>query len=151
MEAVSPKKPRHGMEAAMPGPKPASCNFPDHFLQVAADTVRRRTVSMQAVQRFLLVLLLHEQPSLASEAAARRVGLSVRQVQRWRSRWASGDFSIEDLAGRGRKPAFSPSGSGFGPCNGVRSNRRNRRTAEPAVAWRSRSKVANGVGQNHQP
>ena len=63
---------------------------------------------MQAVQRFLLVLLLHEQPSLASEAAARGVGLSVRQVQRWRSRWASGDFSIEDLAGTWAQAGFFP-------------------------------------------
>jgi hypothetical protein len=103
----------------MPGPKPQICNFPDDFVQTAANTVHRRTVSVQAVQRFRLVLLLHEQPSLGSDAAAKRVGLSVRQVQRWRSRWAGGDFSIEDQPGRGRKPAFSPSGSGLDPCDGM--------------------------------
>ena len=103
----------------MPGPKPRICNFPDYFLRAAADTVHRRTVSVQAVQRFRLVLLLHEQPSLGSDEAAMRVGLSVRQVQRWRSRWARGNFSIEDRSGRGRKPAFSPSGSGLDPCDGV--------------------------------
>jgi hypothetical protein len=103
----------------MPGPKPARCIFPDYFLQAAGDTVHRRTASVQAVQRFRLVLLLQEQPSLSSDAAAMQVGLSVRQVQRWRSRWARGDFSIEDQPGRGRKPAFSPSGSGVDPCDGV--------------------------------
>jgi hypothetical protein len=29
-----------------------------------------------------------------NEDAAKAVGLSLRQVQRWRSRWAAGDFSI---------------------------------------------------------
>ena len=30
----------------MPGPKPALCTFPDDFLQVALDTVSRRTVAV---------------------------------------------------------------------------------------------------------
>ena len=91
----------------MPGPIPALCNFPADFVQEALDTVSRRTVAVQTVQRFRLVLLLHEQPSLRNDEAAEIVGLSTRQVQRWRSRWAGGDFSIEDHSGRGRKAAFS--------------------------------------------
>ncbi len=94
----------------MPGPKPAICTFPRDFVQEASETVRRRTASVQSVQRFRLVLLLHEQPALGSDEAAVLVGLSNRQVQRWRSRWASGKFSISDLPGRGRKPSFSPTG-----------------------------------------
>jgi hypothetical protein len=94
----------------MPGPSPAPCTFPDDFVQVALDTVRRRTVAVQIAQRFRLALLLHEQPNMKNDKAAKEVGLSARQVQRWRSRWAAG-FSIEDRAGRGRKPVFSPSGS----------------------------------------
>ena len=103
----------------MPGPRPALCTFPDDFVQEARDTVRRRTAAVQVVQRYRLVLLLHERPSLRNEAAAEVVGLSPRQVQPWRSRWASGDFSIEDLPGRGRKPAFSPPGSSVDSCPGV--------------------------------
>ena len=103
----------------MPGPMPARCTFPDDFVQDALDTVRRRTAAVQVVQRFRLVLLLHEQPRLPNEDAAETVGLSARQVQRWRSRWASGDYSVEDQPGRGRKPAFSPSGSSVDPCPGV--------------------------------
>ena len=103
----------------MPGPVPARCTFPDDFVQDALDTVRRRTAAVQVVQRFRLVLLLHEQPSLRNEDAAEAVGLSPRQVQRWRSRWASGDFCIEDQPGRGRKPAFSPSGPSVDPGDGV--------------------------------
>ena len=94
----------------MPGPVPTRCTFPDDFVQDALETVRRRTAPVQVVQRYRLVLLLHERPSLRNEDAAETVGLSLRQVQRWRSRWAAGDFSIDDLSGRGRKPAFSPSG-----------------------------------------
>ena len=103
----------------MPGPAPACCTFPDDFVQQALDTVRRRTVAVRDVQRFRLVLLLHEQPKLSNEEAAKTVGLSPRQVQRWRSRWANGDFSIDDLSGRGRKPVFSPPGSSADPCHGL--------------------------------
>jgi hypothetical protein len=103
----------------MPGPSPAPCTFPDDFLQEALDTVSRRTVAVQSVQRFRLVLLLHEHPSLGNDEAAEVVGLSARQVPRWRSRWAAGDFTIEDHAGRGRKAAFSPSGSSVDPSNGL--------------------------------
>ena len=103
----------------MPGPVPAPCTFSDDFVQDALDTVRRRTAAVQVVQRYRLVLLLHEQPSLRNEDAAVAVGLSPRQVQRWRSRWARGDFSIDDQSGRGRKPAFSPSGSSVDPCDGL--------------------------------
>ena len=102
----------------MPGPVPARCTFPDDFVQDAFDTVRRRTAAVQVVQRYRLVLLLHNLPSLQNEEAAEAVGLSSRQVQRWRSRWASGDFSIDDQPGRGRKPAFPPSGSSVDPGDG---------------------------------
>src|SRR5208337_3988511 len=115
----TPKKSRQGKDAAMPGPRPALCTFPEDFLQEALDTVSRRTVVVQTVQRFRLVLLLHEQPSLGNDEAAEAVGLSARQVQRWRSRWATGDFCIEDHSGRGRKAAFSPSGSSVDPSDGL--------------------------------
>ena len=118
----------------MPGPSPAPCTFPDDFVQVALDTVRRRTVAVQVVQRFRLALLLHEQPDMKNDKAAKEVGLSARQVQRWRSRWAAGDFSIKDQAGRGRKPVFSPSGSSVDPSDGVRDDRRDGRAPEPAIA-----------------
>ena len=103
----------------MPGPQPARCNFPDDFVQEALDTVRRRTAAVQVVQRFRLALLLHEHPGLRNEDAAKAVGLSLRQVQRWRRRWAAGDFSIEDHPGRGRKPAFSPAGPSVDPRHGL--------------------------------
>ena len=48
----------------MPGPSPSRCSFPVDFLQEALDTVRRRTVAIQFVQRFRLVLALHEEDRL---------------------------------------------------------------------------------------
>ena len=56
----------------MPGPSPVPCTFPDDFVQVALDTVRRRTVPVQVVQRFRLVLLLHQQPDMKNDKAAKR-------------------------------------------------------------------------------
>ena len=103
----------------MPGRSRTVCTFPDDFVQEALDTVHRRTVAVQAVQRFRLVLLLCEQPSVGNHEAARQIGLSARQVQRWRSRWAAGDFSIEDYRGRGRKATFSPAGSGVASSDGL--------------------------------
>jgi len=97
----------------MPGPPSAFFpTFPDDFLAEARRTLRRKTAPHQAVQRCRLVLLLHENPHLPQEAAGRRVGLSGRQVLRWRQRWAAGDFSVADTPGRGRKATFSPPGPG---------------------------------------
>lgn len=95
----------------MARPKPVPCTFSDEFLQVARRVVRQRTVAVQTVQRFRLALLLHEQPSLGNAATASAVGLSARQVQRWRQRWGAGDWSVTDREGRGRKAAFSPAGT----------------------------------------
>jgi hypothetical protein len=92
----------------MPGPRPVACSFPETFVQDALLTVRQRTAPVQTVQRFRLALLLHDTPKLSNDEAGEIVGLSARQVQRWRSRWTRGDYSIDDLAGRGRKAAFSP-------------------------------------------
>ena len=69
----------------MRGPRPVACIFPKEFVQDAMDTVRRRTASVRDVQRFRLVLLLHERPSISNDEAAATIGLSARQVQRWRT------------------------------------------------------------------
>jgi len=93
----------------MPGPLPNYCpDFPSTFLEQAEKMARQRTVKYQLRQRASLVLLLHQQPRLSHIAAAHRVSLHPRSVQRWRRRWAQGDFSLEDQSGRGRKSGFSP-------------------------------------------
>jgi hypothetical protein len=102
-------------EPVMAGPRSAVCPvFPEDFVVEARATVRRKTAPHQHVQRYGLVLVLHENPHLGQEEAGRQVGLSGRQVLRWRQRRAAGDFSVTDTPGRGRKAAFSPPGSGSG-------------------------------------
>jgi Homeodomain-like domain len=101
----------------MRGPRPTSCIFPEDFLQEARQTARQRTARWQDVQRFRLVLLVHENPRIGNEVAGEQVGLSSRQVRRWRQRWAAGNFTVDDREGRGRKAAFSPDG----PCLRYRS------------------------------
>jgi hypothetical protein len=99
----------------MRGPLPSyRPEFPTTFLEQAEQMVRQRTVQYQWRQRATLVLLLHPQPRVSNSEAAARVQLHLRSVQRWRRRWATGDFSLEDEPGRGRKAAFSPPG----PCPG---------------------------------
>ena len=94
----------------MPGPAPVDRpTFPDQFLDECRSLVRRRTVPHDQRQRARLVLLLHESPDLSNVAAGALVELHANSVQRLRHRWASGNFSLADKAGRGRKPAFSPS------------------------------------------
>lgn len=103
----------------MRGPKPTRWTFPADCLQGARDTVGRRTAAVQAVQGSRPVLLLHDHPDLSHDGAARVVGLSSRQVQRRRQRWATGDFGIEDRGGRGRKPILSPAGPRPGAGDGL--------------------------------
>ena len=94
----------------MAGPHPIFCPaFPEAFLEEARVEVRRKTASQRPVQRSQLALLVHEHPDWDQQRHGRHVGLSGRQVHRWRKRWAAGDFSLEDGAGRGRKADFSPS------------------------------------------
>ncbi len=97
----------------MPGPAPSRCpRFPEAFLQHARDILRRKTAPHCLAQRARLALLLHGSPHLAHAEAGGAVGLSGRQVRRWRQRWAAGDFALADLPGRGRKLGFSPLGPG---------------------------------------
>ena len=85
--------------------------FPSTFLEEAEKIVRQRTVPYQLRQRAALVLLLSQQPLVSNIAAATQVQLHACSVQRWRRRWAQGDFSLDDKPGRGRKADFSPAGS----------------------------------------
>jgi hypothetical protein len=95
----------------MRGPLPSyRPEFPPTFVEQAAKMAQQRTVQYQVRQRATLVLLLYHQPLVSNIEAAAQVQLHLRSVQRWRRRWATGDFSLEDEPGRGRKAAFPPLG-----------------------------------------
>jgi hypothetical protein len=82
--------------------------FPSDFLAQAQQAVARRTIRFQLRQRAELVLLLHLHPRLSNAEAGTRIDLHPDSVRHRRRRWAKGDFTLEDLPGRGRKPVFSP-------------------------------------------
>lgn len=103
----------------MPGPAPTfQPTFPSEFVSEAEAIVSQRTVAYRRWQRAMLVLLLHEDPKISNVEAGTAVGLSDQAVRNWRRRWDSGDFSLDDKPGRGRKPGFSPLGAfvGQGDC-----------------------------------
>jgi hypothetical protein len=102
----------------MRGPLPSyRPEFPPTFLEQAATIAGQRTVPYQVRQRAALVLLLSQQPLVSNSEAAQRVQLHPRSVRRWRHRWATGDFALDDRPGRGRKADFSPSGPHAGQGN----------------------------------
>jgi hypothetical protein len=95
----------------MRGPAPLyRPSFPPDFVAQAQRIVRQRTVCHALWQRATLVLLLHEHPLVSNREVAARVHLHPNSVRLWRRRWANGAFSLDDTAGRGPKPRFSPSG-----------------------------------------
>jgi hypothetical protein len=95
----------------MPGPAPVYRPvFPPAFLEQAERVVHQRTIAFQLRQRAHRVLLCHHQPLVSQTAAAAPVQLHANSVRLWRQRWARGDCVLEDNAGRGRTPLFSPSG-----------------------------------------
>jgi len=104
----------------MRGPVPVFCPlFPKGFLELARKEIRRKTTAHRSVQRYQLALLVHEHPDWDQERLGTEVGLSGRQVHRWRKRWAAGNLSVEDAGGRGRKADFSPAGPGTGEGPGL--------------------------------
>ena len=93
----------------MSGPPPAyRPGFPPDFLEQAQQIADRRTVPFQLRQRAALVLVLHDHPTLSNVEAGRHVQLHPDSVRDWRRRWCQGQYTLNDRAGRGRKPTFSP-------------------------------------------
>ena len=93
----------------MPGPAPPyQPSFPGEFLAEARRLVAARTAASHLRQRGRMALLLHEHPSIPNTDLAARLDLHPNCVRRWRQRWAGGNFTFQDAAGRGRKPVFSP-------------------------------------------
>ena len=79
-----------------------------------AQLAEARTVSAQhsaphtQVLRARLTLVLADEPCLSHREAAKRVGMGSSTVYKWRRRWKSEGWSLEDAPRPGRKPAFSP-------------------------------------------
>jgi hypothetical protein len=135
----------------MRGPLPSyRPEFPSTFLEQAEKLAQQRTATYQVRQRARLVLLLPQQPLVSNIEAAEWVQLPLRSVQRWRCRWAAGDFSLEDELGRGRKAVFSPPGPRAGQGSRLGTGRGNHATAESAVPRRRHDPGPPSPGQTDQ-
>src|SRR5712691_1508616 len=116
------------MRGPFPSYRPAC---PPTFLAQAAKMAWQRTVPYQLRQRAALVLLLSQHALVSNSEAAQRVQLPPRSGRRWRPRWATGDFSLDDKLGRGRKADVSPSGPRPGQGGRLGTGRSNPATAAP--------------------
>ena len=103
----------------MPGPRPALCTFPHDFLQEARDTVGRRTVAVQTVQRFRLVLLLDEQPAMRKRRGGREGRAVCSASTTVAKSLGSRRFCHHRSCWSGPKGHFSPAGSRVGSSDGL--------------------------------
>jgi Homeodomain-like domain len=89
------------------GPPPEyQPTFTDGEIEQARELAGRLRARHSLVQRARLAILLHEQPAISSPAAARRLGQSVSWVRKWRRRWATQGFSLQDAPRPGRQSPF---------------------------------------------
>jgi transposase len=86
-------------------------DFPPDFLALAERLAHRRSIDSRLRQRALLVCLLAKEPQVSQSEVAMRVQLDKSSVFRWRQRWASGRFTLEDEVRPGRTPRFAPCGA----------------------------------------
>src|SRR5262252_6194848 len=119
------------MRGPIPSDRPA---FPLPFLEQAARMAGQRTVAYQLRQQ--AALLLAHQPLLPNREAVQRVQLHAHSVRRWRHRWATGDFAVDDMSGRGRKANSSPAGPRTAQGGRLCTGRRNHATTAPTVPGR---------------
>ena len=135
----------------MRGPLPSyRPEFPPTFVEPAAQMAQPSTVPYQGRQRATLVLLLHHPPRVSTIEAAEHVQLHPRAVQRWRRRWATGDFALEDEPGRGRTAVFPPCGPRTGQGRRLCTERGNHATPESAVSGRRHCTGSHRAGQTAQ-
>ena len=93
----------------MPGQLPEyQPKFSQEDLRRAADVVRRRNAPHAQVRRARLALVLAKDPKGSSPELGQSVGLHAETVRKWRKRWATEGFSLEDKPRSGRPKTFSP-------------------------------------------
>lgn len=96
------------------GPPEYQPKFNEEDVREARRVVAQPSAGYARVQRAKLALLLHEQPGIRSPVAARQLGYGTRWVRKWRKRWATEGFSLDDAPRSGRPRRFSPGGTSQG-------------------------------------
>src|SRR5688572_2345293 len=97
----------------MPLPKPHyQPVFTAEQIEVARKVARQHSAPLREVLRARLTLVLAEHADLSHSEVARRAGLDYQTVYKWRRRWASDGWSLEDAPRSGRPRAFPPRADG---------------------------------------
>lgn len=92
-------------------PRPVSPHQPQFTAEQLAEAQRlakRTSAPLRAVLRARLALVLAEQPTISHERAAAGCGLLPSAVYKWRRRWATQGFSLDDAPRSGRPRTFPP-------------------------------------------
>ena len=93
----------------MSGPEPKyRPRFTQEEIAQARRLARRLKAPSAEVQRAKMVLVLLETPKITNAALARRIGIHINTVRKWRKRWSTQGLSLEDEPRSGRPPVFSP-------------------------------------------
>jgi hypothetical protein len=92
------------------GPKPMyQPRFTEAQLAEAQRVAASHTAGYLRVLRAQMVGCLAAEPSLSTPELARRVGVHVQTARKWRKRWATEGFTLDDHPRSGHPPRFSPS------------------------------------------
>ena len=83
--------------------------FTTEQVEAARQIVALRHAPYVQVQRAKLVLRLAEEPQVSNKDLAELIGAHRNMVSKWRSRWATGDFRLDDKPRSGRPTEFTPS------------------------------------------
>lgn len=93
----------------MPSPYPKyRPSFTPEELEKARAVFGQHTAAHTHVVRAKMVLILAEDPSIGNDALAEQAGVHYQTVCKWRKRWATEGFSLQDQPRSGRPSAFSP-------------------------------------------
>ena len=102
------------------GPKPTyQPRFTPEQVAEARRVAARHTEAHVKVVRARMVLALSEHPEWTTPELAQKVGVHEQTARKWRRRWATEGFSLEDRQRPGRKSGFSPSASSSRQSNRV--------------------------------
>ena len=82
--------------------------FSPSQLAEARKVSRKLSAPHGLVERAGLALLLAENPTVTNPEAGRCLRLHENTVRKWRMRWVTDGFSLQDLSRSGRPPVFSP-------------------------------------------
>jgi len=93
--------------------------FSAQEVRQAAGVVRKHGAPHGQVQRARLALELAKNPQEICPQLGRRLGLHPQTVRKWRKRWATEGFSLEDKPRSGRPKSFSPSADRSGQSDRV--------------------------------